>query len=111
MSLGCESFNREALAANAREQGRPVETIVIQQSGGTRGAMEAGNAAVGRVRAAAGAQGERAPQTLSELVLGILCAGGGRGIGSHLDSFPDRHATHLDAVYLIIAVQATQLKK
>ena len=73
LSLGCESFNREALAANAREQGRPVETIVIQQSGGTRGAMEAGIAAVERVRAAADAQAVRVPMTMSELVIGTIC--------------------------------------
>ncbi|WP_347093038.1 UxaA family hydrolase [Sphingomonas parapaucimobilis] len=75
LSLGCESFNRESLAANAREQGRPVETIVIQQSGGTRGAMEAGIAAVERVRAAADAQAVRVPMALSELVIGTICGG------------------------------------
>ena len=75
LSLGCESFNREALAAHAREQGRPVETIVIQQSGGTRGAMEAGIAAVERVRAQADAQAVRVPMTVSELVIGTICGG------------------------------------
>ncbi|MGP7796792.1 UxaA family hydrolase [Sphingomonas sp. CLY1604] len=75
LSLGCESFNREALAANAREQGRPVETVVIQQAGGTRGAMEAGIAAVERVRAAADAQAVRVPMRMSELVVGTICGG------------------------------------
>ena len=75
LSLGCESFNREALAANAREQGRPVETVVIQQSGGTRGAMEASIAAVERVRAEADARAVRVPMVLSELVIGTICGG------------------------------------
>ena len=35
ISLGCESFNREALRAAIAASGRPVETLVIQESGGT----------------------------------------------------------------------------
>ena len=75
MSLGCESFNREALAANLRANGRPVETIVIQQAGGTAAAIAAGMAAVERVRAAADAQAQRVPMALSELVIGTICGG------------------------------------
>lgn len=75
MSLGCESFNREALAANARAHGRPVETVVIQQAGGTGPAIAAGIAAVERVRAAADAQAVRAPMAVSELVIGTICGG------------------------------------
>ncbi|MFN3674378.1 MAG: UxaA family hydrolase [Sphingomonas pseudosanguinis] len=100
LSLGCESFNREALAANAREQGRPVETIVIQQSGGTRGAMEAGIAAVERVRAAADAQAVRVPMHLSELVIGTICGGsdgtsgitGNPAVGRAFDTLVDAGA-------------------
>lgn len=100
LSLGCESFNREALAANAREQGRPVETIVIQQSGGTRGAMEAGIAAVERVRAAADAQAVRVPMRLSELVIGTICGGsdgtsgitGNPAVGRAFDTLVDAGA-------------------
>ena len=32
ISLGCESFNREELAAVIAASGRPVETLVIQQN-------------------------------------------------------------------------------
>lgn len=100
LSLGCESFNREALAANAREQGRPVETIVIQQSGGTRGAMEAGIAAVERVRAAADAQAVRVSMTMSELVIGTICGGsdgtsgitGNPAVGRAFDTLVDAGA-------------------
>ena len=46
VSLGCEGFNREALSQAIRASGRPVETLVIQQAGGTRKTIEAGLAAV-----------------------------------------------------------------
>lgn len=36
ISLGCEGFDREGLAAAIASSGRPVETVVIQNSGGTR---------------------------------------------------------------------------
>ncbi len=47
VSLGCESFNREALAGHvaARRSGR-WKTIVIQKAGGTRSAIDRGVAAV-----------------------------------------------------------------
>ena len=101
MSLGCESFNREALAANAREQGRPVETVVIQQSGGTRGAIDAGLAAVARVQAQADAQAVRVPMARSELVVGTICGGsdgtsgitGNPAVGRAFDTLIDAGAT------------------
>ena len=36
LSLGCESFNRHKLAESIAASGRPVDTIVIQQTGGTK---------------------------------------------------------------------------
>ena len=36
MSLGCESFNRRNLEETIAASGRPVTTLVIQESGGTR---------------------------------------------------------------------------
>jgi len=42
LSLGCESFNRFRLAEDIACTGRPVETIVIQQTGGTRKSIQAG---------------------------------------------------------------------
>ena len=36
ISLGCEGFNREALHRAIEASGRPVETLVIQQAGGTQ---------------------------------------------------------------------------
>ena len=36
LSLGCEGFNREELARYVEANGRAIDTIVIQQAGGTR---------------------------------------------------------------------------
>ena len=44
VSLGCESFNRHGLAETVRRSGRPVETLVIQQAGGTRATIRDGRA-------------------------------------------------------------------
>jgi len=74
VSLGCESFNREALAATVAASGRPVETLVIQQAGGTAATIAAGLEAVARVKAAADA-GSRGTMAVSELVVGTICGG------------------------------------
>ena len=36
VSLGCEGFNRDKLAVAIRESGRPVDLLVVQDSGGTQ---------------------------------------------------------------------------
>lgn len=74
VSLGCEGFNREALALTIRESGRPVETLVIQQSGGTRKTVETGLATVMAMKARIDAA-EQATMTLDELVVGTICGG------------------------------------
>ena len=74
VSLGCEGFNREALAAAAASAGRPVETLVIQQAGGTRATVAAGVEAVARLRTRA-AQAPVVPMRLDELVVGAICGG------------------------------------
>jgi altronate dehydratase large subunit len=50
ISLGCESFNREALRTAIEASGRPVETLVIQESGGTASTIQKGREAVARLR-------------------------------------------------------------
>ncbi|MDI7775297.1 UxaA family hydrolase [Asticcacaulis sp. EMRT-3] len=74
VSLGCEGFNREDLKHHIAASGRPVETFVIQQSGGTRATIQAGVAAVERIRAQA-AQTPRVAMDVSELVIGTICGG------------------------------------
>jgi len=74
VSLGCESFDRERLAAHIAASGRPVELFVIQQAGGTAATIEAGLGAVDRVRTAI-AQTPRVPMRIDELVIGTICGG------------------------------------
>lgn len=74
LSLGCESFNRHKLAENIAATGRPVHTIVIQQTGGTRKSIDAG---VNWIRTALQQITEvpRAPMQVKDLVVGTVCGG------------------------------------
>lgn len=74
VSLGCEGFNREDLKRHVAASGRPVETFVIQETGGTRATIAAGVEAVRRIRAEADLT-PRAPMEVSELVIGTICGG------------------------------------
>jgi len=74
MSLGCESFNREVLRETIAASGRPVETLVIQENGGTRTTIEAGVRALTQLRQIAD-ETPRAPMAVSELVVGTICGG------------------------------------
>jgi altronate dehydratase large subunit len=75
VSLGCEGFNREAVADAVRQSGRPVETVVIQQAGGTGPAMSEGVAAVRRIRAIANDDAVLVPFAMSDLIVGTICGG------------------------------------
>jgi len=74
VSLGCESFNREALKRHIEASGRPVETYVIQNEGGTLETIRKGVEAVRRIQAIAG-QTPRGDMKVSELVVGTICGG------------------------------------
>jgi altronate hydrolase len=74
VSLGCESFDRQGLAQAIRDSGRPVETLVIQQTGGTRKTVELGRAWVESTLAALDATPRR-PMSIDELVIGTVCGG------------------------------------
>jgi altronate hydrolase len=74
VSLGCEGFDRAELAWAIAATGRPVETLVIQQAGGTRATIEAGRFWVEQTRAQL-ARAERVPMDLDELVVGTICGG------------------------------------
>lgn len=74
VSLGCESFNRTRLAEVIAASGRPVETFVIQKSGGSAATIRAGRDAVDRVRAAI-ADVPRVTMAVSDLVVGTVCGG------------------------------------
>ena len=74
VSLGCESFDRQALAQTIRDSGRPVETLVIQETGGTRKTVELGRAWVESTLGALEAT-PREPMSIDELVVGTVCGG------------------------------------
>ncbi len=74
VSLGCEGFDREGLAAIVEASGRPVHTLVIQEQGGTRATIEAGRDWVSQARKHL-ADVQRGPLTMSDLVVGTICGG------------------------------------
>lgn len=74
VSLGCESFNKYALERVVRATRRPVKTIVIQGTGGTRASIKEGRAWVEEQRITLDAA-ETVPMQVSELVIGTVCGG------------------------------------
>lgn len=74
VSLGCESFNKYRLEHAVRESGRPVRTIVIQATGGTRKSVAEGRAFVAEQRAVLDAM-QTVPMAVSELIVGTICGG------------------------------------
>jgi altronate hydrolase len=99
LSLGCESFNRSALREAIAASGRPVETLVIQQSGGTRRTIAEGRRAVEQMLAQFAAV-PRGPMRLDELIVGTVCGGSDAasgitanpGIGRAFDLFVEQRA-------------------
>ncbi len=74
VSLGCESFNRNQLAETVRSSGRPVDVLVIQQTGGTRKTFEAGREWIRNTLT----ELERVPRAqmgMNELIVGTVCGG------------------------------------
>jgi altronate hydrolase len=74
LSLGCESFNRHRLAENVAKTGRPVDTVVIQQTGGTKRSIDAGKTWVEHALRQI-ADVPRVPLRVSDLVVGTICGG------------------------------------
>ncbi|WP_208738216.1 UxaA family hydrolase [Oceanidesulfovibrio marinus] len=74
VSLGCESFPRDSLHAAVKSSGRPVEMIVVQESGGTASSIAKGRAALSAMLEEI-RQTPRAPMHLDELVVGTVCGG------------------------------------
>lgn len=74
VSLGCEGFDRHALAAVVRDSGRPVRTVGIQAAGGTRRSIDEGVTFVAEALSAMAAS-PRVPMAVSDLVVGTICGG------------------------------------
>ena len=74
LSLGCESFNRHKLAESIAASGRPVDTIVIQQTGGTKKSIDAGVVWIqAALRQIAGVR--RVAMNVSDFTIGTVCGG------------------------------------
>ncbi|EGF93343.1 D-galactarate dehydratase / Altronate hydrolase [Asticcacaulis biprosthecium C19] len=74
VSLGCESFNRSSLTRAIEASGRPVETFVIQNEGGTAETIRKGLEAVRRIQTVAN-QTPRGQMDVSELIVATICGG------------------------------------
>lgn len=74
VSLGCESFNRFQLEKAVAESGRPVSSIVIQRTGGTRSSIETGRVWVTE-KIEALKDTPCVPMEMSDLIIGTICGG------------------------------------
>lgn len=74
VSLGCESFKRQKLEENIKASGRPVRTIVIQETGGTKKAVEEGSKWLQEIIPLV-AMVSRVPMRVDELIVGTICGG------------------------------------
>jgi altronate hydrolase len=74
VSLGCESFDKNGVAAAVADSGRPVHTVTIQEDGGTRAGVKAGVEWVNWALDSLAGQ-ERVPMGLDELVVATICGG------------------------------------
>lgn len=74
LSLGCESFNRKRLEENILQSGRPAHTIVIQEVGGTRKAIQEGLAWVESAINIT-ADVPKVSMSVNDLIVGTVCGG------------------------------------
>lgn len=74
ISLGCEGFNRSELGETVAASGRSVETLIIQEAGGTLSTIQKGLEAVQRLQQQA-EECPKVPMDISELVVGTICGG------------------------------------
>lgn len=74
VSLGCEGFDRKRLEENIAKSGRPVHSITIQHSGGTRKSIKEGVCWINDVLH----ELEKVPRvniSINELIVGTICGG------------------------------------
>jgi altronate hydrolase len=74
VSLGCENFDRGGLAKHIAESGRPVETVVIQENGGTSSSIQSGIQHI-KTMLPLLKQVKKVEFKLSDLVVGAICGG------------------------------------
>ncbi|MFI1744375.1 UxaA family hydrolase [Thalassobellus sediminis] len=74
VSLGCENFNRNELSKYISESGRPVEKLVIQESGGTLTSVQSGIAIVNGFISEL-KNTKKVDFKISDLMVGTICGG------------------------------------
>ncbi|MGH6762293.1 MAG: UxaA family hydrolase [Phyllobacterium sp.] len=100
LSLGCESFNKFSLSKVVAASGRPVETLTIQNNGGTLATINDGTAWVATQLEALKGQ-QKVAMRLDELIVGTVCGGsdgtsgltGNPAAGRAFDQLVDAGAT------------------
>ena len=75
VSLGCESFDRRGLAQHVKKSGRPVETLVIQERGGTLATIDQGQQWLEETISELEETTPRVTMSVDELVVGAICGG------------------------------------
>lgn len=74
VSLGCEGIQAAPVEKEIAATGKPVESIIIQEHGGTLGALQAGIRAAARMSMELSTI-QKEPFDIRELVLGLECGG------------------------------------
>ncbi|MCC9620386.1 UxaA family hydrolase [Thalassospira sp. MA62] len=74
VSLGCESFDKVRASGAVAKSNRPVETLIIQRSGGTAKTVETGRAWIRKTLDQV-AKVPRATMGVDELIIGTICGG------------------------------------
>ncbi len=81
VSLGCEGFDRRRLARAIEDSGRPVTTIGIQDTGGTKRTIAVGRDWIDRTLPSL-SRWQRVPMGIDELTVGTICGGSDATSGS-----------------------------
>ena len=74
VSLGCESFNRNKLSEAIDESGRPVETLVIQNNGGTSKTIAKGQEWI-KETVISLKETKQVNISVEDLIIGTICGG------------------------------------
>ena len=74
VSLGCESFNKIKLEKAIKESGRPVETLVIQNTGGTSKSIASGQKWI-RSKIEKLKSTKQVTLEVKDLIVGTICGG------------------------------------
>lgn len=75
VSLGCENMDRNRLAEEIENSGRPVRTIVIQENGGTHNSISLGGLFLKEIIEQVAEGRILTGFSLSDLVIGTICGG------------------------------------